>query len=80
MAASAALSSQLSIASMKACLARALDGTLVSSTGAMSQFPSFTFAACEDLNWSIAQKIGSQRSVSGEARLARCAEFTTSTA
>jgi hypothetical protein len=36
--------------------------------------------ACEPLNESIAQKIGSQRCSSGELMLARWAEFTTSTA
>ena len=65
---------------MRAARALSLDGTLASSTGPIVQSPSCTLRAWELLNASMAQKMGSQRSRSDEARLARCAEFTTSTA
>ena len=50
-------------------------------TGAMRQpLLSDMFLACESLKKSRAQKIGNQRSLSGEEMLARWAEFTTMTA
>ena len=46
------------------------EGTFVSSNAAIVQFPSRTSRACELLKLSSAQKIGSQRSSSLEAKLA----------
>ena len=55
-------------------------GSFDSSTRPMRQPLSFAVAACEPLKWSSAQKLGSQRSASGEEMLARWAELTTRTA
>ena len=76
---SAAASSQFSIASMNAWRAgRGGHRAFIHRRHASSRLPLRRKPASFEL--SIAQKIGSQRSVSGDARLARCAEFTTSTA
>src|SRR5690606_13549056 len=56
------------------------DGKAESSIAAMVQLFSWMSRACEALNSSIAQKMGSQRCSSGDEMLARCAELTTSTA
>ena len=61
-AASAAATSQLSIASMKAWRALLAGGTADSSTGAIVQSPSLASLACDSLKLSSAQKMGSQRS------------------
>jgi hypothetical protein len=65
---------------MNASRAFSTGGSDDSFTGAIVQFPSCTSRACDALNSSIAQKIGSHRSESGHDTLARCAELTTSTA
>src|SRR6185436_2285022 len=79
---SAASTSQLSIAVVNASRAFKV-GTFDSSTGFIRQpFDSFGFwfCACELLNLSSAQNNGNQRSLSGPAIAAWCAEFTASTA
>src|SRR6266849_5634884 len=68
------------MASMKACFALGAGGTVFSSTGAIRQPLSRSSCACEVLNSSSAQNMGSQRSLSGEERLVMWAEFTTMTA
>ena len=55
-------------------------GSLPSSTGGMIQLPSLALAAWDTLKLSSDQNIGSQRSLSCAATVARCAEFTTRTA
>src|SRR5262249_32176877 len=78
-AASAASTSQLSIAVVNASRAFAGEGTFDSSAGFIRQPLSLRFVACADLKLSSAQKIGSQRSLSGPASAAWCAELTTRT-
>ena len=79
-AASAASSSQASIAAANAARALRAGGSLPSAAGFIRQRLSLFAWACDPLKLFTAHRSGSQRSAGGPARLARWAEWTTSTA